>query len=106
MSADPDDLLGKADALMARQRPGRAPTAPLAEIPVLDEVVDFTAAGDHLPQLTEYVVPAPLDAEQAEALAQSMRAALLADLQPRIDNLVDERLKEDLAPLVEKMLDD
>ncbi len=106
MNADPDDLLGKADALMARHHPGRAPTAPLAEIPVLDEVVDFMAAGDHLPLLTEYVVPATLDAEQAEALAQSMRAALLADLQPRIDAMVEERLKESLAPLVEKMLDD
>ena len=41
MSAEPDDLLGKADALMARHHPGRVPAEPYAEIPVLDEVVDF-----------------------------------------------------------------
>jgi len=105
MSPDPDDLLGKADALMARHHPGRAPAA-LAEIPVLDEVVDFMAAGDHLPLLTEYVVPVPLDEEQTEALAASIRAAVLAQLQPRIDALVEERLKDDLAPLVERMFND
>jgi hypothetical protein len=36
--AESDDLLAKADALMARHRPGQA--EPNTEIPVLDEVVD------------------------------------------------------------------
>ncbi len=105
--AEPDDLLGKADALMARHHPGRAQAAPYAEIPVLDEVVDHLPASDDLPLLTEYVVlPAPLDEEQTEALAASVRAAVLAELQPGIDALIDERLKDGLAPLIETLFED
>ena len=103
--AEPDDLLSKADALMARNHPGRAPAAPYAEIPILDEVVDFLAEIDDLPLLTEYVVTAPLDEEQTEALAASIRASLLVELQPRIDALIDQRLRDDLAPMVERVLD-
>ena len=104
--AEHDDLLSKADALMARHHPGRAQATPYAEIPVLDEVVDFPPDNDDLPLLTEYVVPATLDQEQTQALVASIRASLLAELQPRIDILIDERLKHGLAPLVEKMFDD
>ena len=106
MTSGPDDLLSKADALMARHHPGRAPEAQRAEIPVLEEVVDLLAAGDGVPLLTEYVVPVPLDEEQTEALAASIRAAVLADLQPRIDALVQERLTDDLAPLLERFADE
>ncbi|MBE0622252.1 MAG: hypothetical protein IH605_16805 [Burkholderiales bacterium] len=106
MSSEPDDLLSKADALMARHHPGRVPAAPYAEIPVLDEVVDMPAENDDLPLLTEYVVPAPLDEEQFKTLAASIRASLLAGLQPEIDALIEERLKQALAPLVETMFDD
>jgi len=101
--AEPEDLLSKADALMARHRPARAAAEPYAEIPVLNEVVDFPLEGDDLPVLTELVLPAPPDAEQIEALAASMRASLLAGLQPEIDALIEERLKDGLSPLVEKM---
>lgn len=104
--AEPDDLLGKADALMARHHPGRAAAAPYAEIPVLEEVVDYAPENDDLPLLTEYVVPAPASEEQIEALAVSLRASLLAALQPEIDALIDERLKNALAPLVETMFDE
>ena len=103
--AEPDDLLSKADALMARHHPGRAPAAQYAEIPVLDEVVDFLPESDDLPLLTEYVVPAPPDEEQIKALAASIRASLLVELQPRIDALIDQRLRDDLAPMVERVLD-
>jgi hypothetical protein len=106
MSSEPDDLLSKADALMARHHPGRVPAAPYAEIPVLDEVVEFLPASDDLPLLTEYVAPAPVDEEQIKALAASIRASLLAALQPEIDALIDERLRDGLAPLVETMIDD
>jgi len=106
MSSEPDDLLSKADALMARHFPGRTPAAPYAEIPVLDEVVDYTPETDDLPLLTEYVVPAPEDEEQIEALVASIRASLLAELQPRIDAVIEKRVQEGLAPLVERMFDE
>jgi hypothetical protein len=106
MSSEPDDLLSKADALMARHHPGRAPTANYAEIPVLDEIVDFAPEADDLPLLTETVAPAPPDEEQIKALAASIRTSLLAGLQPEIDALIDERLNESLSPLIERMFDE
>ena len=106
MSSESDDLLSKADALMARHHPGRAPVALHAEIPVLDEVVDLLAESDELPLLTETVVPAPMDEEQIEALVASIRDSLLARLQPEIDALVEQGLKDGLAPLVENMFDE
>jgi uncharacterized Zn finger protein len=104
--AEPDDLLGKADALMARHHSGRAPATAYAEIPVLDEVVNFLAASGDLPLLTEYVASEPPDEAQIKALAASIRASLLARLQPEIDALIEQRLKDGLAPLVEKMYAD
>ena len=106
MSSESRDLLSKADALMARQHPGRASGAPLAEIPVLDEVVGSLPEDEDLPLLTEYVVPVPLDEEQTQALAASIRAGVLAELQPRIDALIEQRLNDDLAPLFERMADE
>ena len=103
--ADPDDLLIKADALMARNHPGRAPATPYAEIPLLEEVVDFHPGIDDLPLLTEYVVTKPLDDEQIEALAASIRASLLADLPAKIDALIEQRLRDELAPMVERVFD-
>ena len=106
MNPEPDDLLGKADALMARHRPGHVPGTPYAAIPVLDEVVAPPSGDNDVPLLTEYVVPAPADEEQLRALAQSVRASLLDALQPEVDALIDERLKDALAPLVETMFED
>ena len=104
--AEPEDLLSKADALMARHRPARTGAEPNAEIPLLDEVVDLPRESDDPPLLTELAGPAPLGAEQIEALAASIRASLLAALQPEIDTLIEERLKQGLAPLVERIFDD
>ena len=103
--AEPDNLLGKADALMARHHPGRAAATPYGEIPVLDEVVDLSPESDDLPPLTEFFLPAALGKEQTDALAVSIGASLLEELQPRIDALIEERLKDGLAPLVEKMFE-
>jgi hypothetical protein len=104
--AEPEDLLSKADALMARHRPARTGAEPYAEIPVLDEVVDLPPESDDPPVLTELAGPAPLDEEQIEALATSIRASLLAALQPEIDTLIEERLKQGLVPRVERIFDD
>ena len=104
--AEPEDLLGKADALMARHRPSRTGAESYSEFPVLDEVVDLSRASDDLPVLTELVRTAPLDRAQTEALAASIRASLLAALQPEINSLIEARLKEDLAPRVDRIFDD
>jgi hypothetical protein len=104
--ADPEDLLSKADALMARHRPALSAAESYADIPVLDEVVDLTPGSDALPALSELPRPGPLDEEQIEALAASIRASLLATLQPEIDTMIEDRLKQDLAPRVERIFDD
>ena len=101
--AEPEDLLGKADALMARHRPLRTAGEPYAGIPVLDDVVQLPPDNDDLPVLTELVPSAPGGDEQTNALAANIRASLLAGLQPRLDALIEERLKDGLSPLVEKM---
>ena len=114
--AEPEDLLSKADALMARHRPARTGSESYPEIPVLGEVVDFLPESDDLPVLTDLieldqVEPDQVDSEllrpeQYDELAASMQASLLAALQPEIDYLIEERLKEDLAPLVERLFND
>lgn len=104
--AEPEDLLSKADALMARHRPARTAAKPYAEIPVLDEVVDIPRESDDLPLPAELAGPTPLDDEQTEALGARIRTSLLVALQPEIDNLIEERLKQDLAPRVERIFDD
>ena len=104
--AEPEDLLSKADALMARHRPARTQAEPYAEFPVLDEVVDLPPESADPPLLTELAGPARLDEEQIEALAASIRASLFAALQPEIDTLIEQRLKQDLAPLVDRRFDE
>jgi hypothetical protein len=114
--AEPKDLLSKADALMTRHRPARTGAEPYAEIPLLDEVVDLSSDGDDPPVLSELVEfdpaapervePKLLRQEQYDELTASMQASLLAALQPEIDTLIEERLKQSLAPLVERLFED
>ena len=101
--AEPEDLLGKADALMARHRPARSAAEPYAEIPVLDEVVELPPETGELPPPAELTRPALLDEKQFEALSASIRASLLAELQPEVDALIEDRLKAGLPSLVERM---
>ena len=103
--AEPEDLLDKADALMARHRPLRPAAEPLAEIPVLHEVVHI-GDRDTLPVLTELAAVAALDQGQSNALAPGLSASLLAELELAIDQSIETRLKERLEPLVERMFND
>jgi hypothetical protein len=101
--AEPEDLLSRADALMARHHPERTGAEPQPEIPVLDEVVDISPEHDVLPLPNGRAGPATLDEEQIEALAASIRASLLAALQPEIDSLIEKQLTQGLAPLLERL---
>jgi hypothetical protein len=104
--AESEDLLGKADALMARHRPVQTPAEPDAEIPVLHEVVDLASLSDAVSLPDEREGSPPLGEEQIEALAVSIRASLLSALQPGIDSLIEERLMEGLAPRLETLVDE
>ncbi len=103
--AEPEDLLGKADALMARHRAPRAGAGQDADFPILDEVVQLPAdSGDLLARSQPFLSQA--DEEQINALAARIRASLLARLQPEIDALIEERLNAVLTPLVERTIRD
>jgi hypothetical protein len=109
--AEPEELIEKADALMARHRRTRTAADPPADIPVLTEVIALVPGADGLPVLTEAVSPEPYQPAQAgdpdaEAVSMSVRTALLDELQPEIDRQIEERLKFTLEPLVEKMFND
>jgi hypothetical protein len=104
--AETEDLLGKADALMARHRSTQTPAEPDAEIPVLHEVVDLGSLGDGPPLPTGCDGTAPVDEEEVLALAASLRTSLLSALQPEIDSLIEQRLKQAMAPRVDRLFGD
>jgi len=103
---EPDDLLAKADTLMARHRLGQTGAEPNTEIPVLDEVVDPGAKRDEVPVLTELAVSPAADKVLGDEQAESLRASVLTQLRPAIDALIESRLKQGLEPLVEKIFND
>ena len=103
---EPEDLLGKADALMARHHPLRTAGEPHAGIPVLEDVVNLSTGTDDLPLLTETVELDLRHEKPSAARTQDMYASLLAALQPEIDRLIEERLKAALEPLVAKLFED
>ena len=102
---EPEDLLGKADALMARHRAPRAGAGQDADFPVLDEVVQLPAgSGDLLARSQPFLSRA--DEEHIDALAARIRASLLARLQAEIDVLIEERLNAVVSPLIERTIRD
>ena len=91
--AEPEDLLSKADALMARHRPGRTGDTPYAEIPVLDEVVDLPQASEDLRAPADRAGPASPDEERTEALTRY--GAHLGTCFQMVDDLLDFTAEEE-----------
>jgi len=105
--AEPDDLLGKADALMARHRQGRPEAETYADIPVLQDVVeDLGASRVDMPVLTGLVPSAEPDLVQVEALAQELRASLFTQLEPLCAQVVEEHLQKGLESLFVRLFTD
>lgn len=92
-----DEVLGKADALLARHRGARpAPRGePPVDFPVLTEVVSDAA----LPP----PAPAPTEAQLA-ALERDLRLGLLGLLGPEFERLVEARVHERLGGKIEEVL--
>jgi len=79
---DPDDLLTKADALLARWRSGNAAPQPPADYPVLNDVVDVPALQGAIP-LPQVPFEAPMAKSTAVSVAGPTEAAeltLITDL--------------------------
>jgi hypothetical protein len=90
---DADEVLSKADQLLARHRG----TRPAARV---DPPVDF-------PLLTEVVPDAPAPApteEQLAALERDLRLELLALLGPEFERLVEARVHERLGEKIDEVL--
>ncbi len=91
-------LIKRTDALLKKHRPRSGPNfagspAPTLDIPVLTEVVSADAAR------------APTAAQiDAEALAARLHEDVLRGLQPQINALLDARLTQTLADLLEQVL--
>ena len=98
---DSDELLSKADALIARWRSGAVVPRPPADYPVLTEVIGASAAAapatieaadqfPHLPPLEES--PAPADAG-LQGLEERVRLRVLEAIEPLVRAFLEESLR-------------
>ena len=88
---DPDDLLSKADALLARRRAGAVAPNPPADYPVLNDVVD---------------VPVSSSAQSAAevcSLEERLLSRVLEALEPRIQAYFDESLRTRLEDITRQI---
>jgi hypothetical protein len=81
--ADPNDLLGKADALLARYKAARAarPPEPPADFPVLTEVVESPK-------------PRPFSDLDLEIIERELRLELLELLSGELERMVEVRVRD------------
>lgn len=109
---DSDELLSKADALLARWRSGTAVPRPTADYPVLTEVVRASAADaalaaikaadelPHLPALEESPVPA--DAA-VQALEERVRLRVMEAIEPLVGAVLEEPLRLRIEELARRL---
>lgn len=111
---DSDELLSKADALLARWRSGTAVPRPTADYPVLTEVVRASAAAadaalaairaadelPHLPPLEESPVPA--DAA-VQALEERVRLRVMEAIEPLVGAVLEEPLRLRIEELARRL---
>jgi hypothetical protein len=91
---DGEAVIGRTDALLKKHRPRANPKfagTPVQnlDIPVLTEVVEAT--------------PAEAAASSTDELMQRLQAEVLRNLQPQIESLLDARLAQTLASLLEQV---
>ena len=109
---DSDELLSKADALLARWRSRVAVPRPPADYPVLTEVirtsaaaadVAFAPAADELPQLPPLEEsPAPADAG-VQALEERVRLRVLEAIEPLVGAFLEEPLRLRIEELARRL---
>jgi len=109
---DSDELLSKADALLARWRSGAVVPRPPADYPVLTEVIRASAAdaalaaieaADELPHLTPLEEPpAPADAG-VQALEERVRLRVLEAIEPLVGTFLEEPLRLRIEELARRL---
>jgi valyl-tRNA synthetase len=110
-----EDLLKRADALLARHR-GPAPPPAAPDAPVLTEPADGSSGDDDIPTLTEVIpadrlpaVPAPAGGEvmsrvQVQNLEHSVYQKLRRDLDQHIERVLQERFLPDIGGALDAAL--
>ena len=100
---DSDELLSKADALLARWRSGAVVPRPPTDYPLLTEVVKTIEAADELPHLPPLEAsPAPADAGTV-ALEERVRLRVLEAIEPYIRASLDETLRLRIEELARRL---
>jgi hypothetical protein len=90
---DGEAVIGRTDALLKKHRPRANPKFAGTPVQNLD-----------IPVLTEVVeAPAEDTAPAADELVQRLQAEVLRNLQPQIETLLDARLAQTLASLLEQV---
>jgi len=115
---DGDDLLARADALLARHRKAAQPAAaPASDVPILIDPVAQPAADDDIPMLTEVipaeqlpaVLAAPASGEvvsrvQFQNLEHNVYQKLKRDLDQHIERVVQERFMPEIGGALDAAL--
>ena len=100
---DSDELLSKADALLARWRSGAVVPRPPADYPLLTEVVKVLEAADELPHPPPLgASPTPADADTV-ALEERVRLRVLEAIEPFIRASLDETLRLRMEELARRL---
>jgi hypothetical protein len=100
-----DALIGRTDALLKKHRPRPSfagSPAPALDIPVLTEIVEPDAVPRPGPAAD--VGDGTFAQVDVEALALRLHEDVLRSLQPQIESLLDARLAQTLADLLEQVL--
>jgi hypothetical protein len=109
---EPDELLSKADALLARGRAGIIAPQPPADYPVLTEVVHAPMEGTPVaapepsgePARLPPVDAAPdLSAADTRALEERVRLRVLETMGPHLQRVLDDRLQSSLEDLSRRL---
>jgi len=113
---EPDELLSKADALLARRRSSVVVPQPPADYPVLTEVVDASAAAaaqvapvgaleraQELPHLSTLDVTSLASEADLQVLEERVRLRVLDTIEPRLHEFLEEFLRLHIGDLARQL---
>ncbi len=101
-----DDILSKAEALLARHRGSRpAPRPePAVDYPVLTEIVEEPPLILNLSPAPEPAPPAALSDAELARIEQDLRLQLLALLGPEFERLIEAKVHQRLGAKIEEVM--
>src|SRR5688572_26970001 len=102
---DGDDLLKRADALLARHRSAAKPAVTVPDIPVLTQSAAQSAPDDDIPTLTEVIPAERLPAVLAAPGPAAVSGEIVSRVQAQnLEHSVYQKLKRDLDQHIERVV--